>query len=97
MTETDPQGRNAGGPKSQVAPGLLPDEERSGPPASSITDDLKRFVPHGWIYDGVMHLLPGVTLEEAQGGTWEFTGQIVDSAGQVLKEAKWDPEWDFEL
>lgn len=56
------------------------------------------FTPQGWIYNGVMHLLRGVTLEEAQGGGWEFTGRIVDSEGNVLKEAEeWDPEWDFEL
>lgn len=35
-----PQGRNVGGSESQVAPSLLPDEERSGPPASPTADSV---------------------------------------------------------
>lgn len=64
------------------------------PPAE---DHLGRMRPLGWIWGGVLHLLSGVTLEEADGGMWTFTGQVVDSEGNVLREADWDPEWDYEL
>jgi hypothetical protein len=64
------------------------------PDPGSITDHLKRFKPKGWMYNGVMHLLPGVTLEDAEGGMFQFMGRVVDSEGNVLKEAQEVPDWE---
>jgi hypothetical protein len=53
----------------------------------NITEQAGRIRGQGWIYDGVMHLLPGVTLEEVNAGGWTFMGPVVDSEGNVLREA----------
>jgi hypothetical protein len=45
---------------------------------SPVEDDLGRMCPLGWIWNGVLHLFPGVTLEEAQGGMWEWIGEVVE-------------------
>jgi hypothetical protein len=50
--------------------------------------------PLGWCYDGVLHLLSGVTLEEAQGGGWQFMGEIRDSEGNVVQEVQEVPDWE---
>jgi hypothetical protein len=53
----------------------------------SITEQAGRIRGQGWIWEGVLHLMPGVTLEEADAGGWTFMGPVVDSEGNVLREA----------
>ena len=52
-----------------------------------INDSLRRMLAFGWVWNGVLHLLRGFTLEEVQSGGWSFSGQIVDADGNVLQEA----------
>jgi hypothetical protein len=66
---TDPQGRNAEGSESQVAPDLLPDEERSGPSASP---DWKRLALHA-LHD--LRLL-GVPIESIVGVNETVLSQV---------------------
>jgi hypothetical protein len=60
----------------------LPEEFRDG----GVELSFANMKPFGWEYNGVLHLLEGVTLEETESAGWYFTGQIVDHEGNVLRE-----------
>lgn len=63
-----------------------------------VENHLDRTNPLGWVWAGVLHLYSGVTLEQLETGDvlhFEFMGKVIDSEGNVLKEATPLPDdWD---
>ena len=59
----------------------LPEEFRDG----GVELSFANFKPFGWEYNGVLHLLDGVTLEETESEGWYFTGEIKDHEGNVVR------------
>ena len=49
--------------------------------------DFSNMKPLGWEWNGVFHLMRGVTLEEMQSGGWSYSGQIMDADRNILQEA----------